>query len=57
MICGARSLSSIRGFRSAEIAQGIDKLTTAYGFKQIDIYTYSIDNEISFTKYEGDLNE
>ena len=57
LICSNKSMSSGKGFINAEIAQAIADLPKSYGFKGIDIYTYSMGEEISFTKYEGNLNE
>lgn len=57
LVCSNKSMSSRKGFINAEIAKAISNLPKKYGLKGIDIYTYSMDDEISFTKYEGILDE
>lgn len=57
LICGVKSITSRNGFLNNNIIQAIIELPQRYGFERIDIYTYSLDGEISFTKYERNINE
>jgi len=52
LICGSKSRTSVNGFRNTEIANAIRELPRTYGFESIDIYTYSLDNGITFERYE-----
>ncbi len=57
LICSIKSITSRNGFSNSNIIEAIIELPQRYGFERIDIYTYSLDGEISFTKYERNINE
>lgn len=57
LICGNKSKTSINGFTNQQIDNAIKELPKYYGFKDIDIYTYSFKDGIVFEKYEVKDNE
>lgn len=53
LICGDKSRKSKNGLNSDKIRRAISELPEKYGFKNIEIFTYIIEEgEISFEKYE-----
>lgn len=57
IICGENSRTVNKGLKDKDIKSAIKSLPEIYGFKEIDIYTYRIDDEITFNKYEEENDE
>ena len=57
LICGIKSLTSKNGVLSSTIKNSLVNRPKEYGFENIDIYTYSLEKEINFERYEVDKNE
>lgn len=57
IICRENSRTVNKGLKDKDIKSAIKSLPEIYGFKEIDIYTYRIDGEIIFNKYEEENDE
>lgn len=57
LICGSKSKTSKNGFNNENIKQSLSERPKEYGFDNIEIYTYSLENIINFNKHEEDSNE
>lgn len=55
LICGEKSRKSKNGLKSDKIRHAINELPVQYGFKNIEIFTYTIEGgKIFFEKYENE---
>lgn len=56
IICGDKSKTSKNGFKNEKIQKAIAELPREYGFDQLEIFTYSTENGVTFCEYDKEEN-